>query len=325
MRVLMQLLPVLAALALTLAMPANPSAQDFPDRPIRLVVPYPPGGQSDIFARLIAEGMKQHFDRQVNVENRPGAGTTLGANLVATSAPDGYTVLLAAASATAIAPLTLKSASFDPRRIAPITLVAKVPYILVASKKFAPNTMAEFLAYARANPGKVNWATHGMGAAQHLTGEMFARTAGINITAIHYQGSTPGTIDMVGGRVDIMFDGAGTGLANVKSGQLKAIAMGGDKRAPSAPDLPTWKEAGVPAVAYTWYGMFAPTGTPMPVMERLHAAITAAINSKAYKDRMAQAEGEIPSMAIAETRKFVDEDTVMWGNLIRSLNLKLDQ
>lgn len=327
MHTLMQLRLALIALAfiLTLAMPVAVSAQDFPERPIRLVVPYPPGGQSDIFARLIAEGMKQHFDRPVNVENRAGAGTTLGANLVATSAPDGYTILLAAASATAIAPLTLKSVSFDPKRIAPITLVAKVPYILVASKKFAPNSMAEFLAYARANPGKVNWATHGMGAAQHLTGEMFARAAGIDITAIHYQGSTPGTIDMVGGRVDIMFDGAGTGLANVKSGQLKAIAMGSDRRAPSAPDLPTWKEAGVPAAAYTWYGMFAPTGTPMPVMDRLHAAITMAINSKAYKDRMAQAEGEIPAMTIAETRKFVDDDTAMWGNLIRSLNLKLDQ
>ena len=313
------------AFTLTLAMPVAACAQDFPDRPIRLVVPYPPGGQSDIFARLIAEGMKQHFDRPVNVENRAGAGTTLGANLVATSAPDGYTILLAAASATAIAPLTLTGVSFDPKRIVPITLVAKVPYILVASKKFAPNNMAEFIAYARANPGKVNWATHGMGAAQHLTGEMFARAAGISITAIHYQGSTPGTVDMVGGRVDIMFDGAGTGLANVKSGQLKAIAMGSDKRAPSAPDLATWKEAGVPASAYTWYGMFAPTGTPTPVMERLHTAITAAINSKAYKDRMAQAEGEIPAMTIAETRKFVDDDSVMWGNLIRSLNLKLDQ
>ena len=325
MNFLKQLRPAMLALAATLALPWAASAQEFPDRPIRLVVPYPPGGQSDIFARLIAEAMKQHFDRQVNVENRPGAGTTLGANVVATSAPDGYTILLAAASATAIAPLTLRSVSFDPKRIVPITLVARVPYILVASKKFVPNTMAEFITYARANPGSVNWATHGMGAAQHLTGEMFARAAGINITAIHYQGSTPGTIDMVGGRVDIMFDGAGTGLANVKSGQLKAIAMGSDRRAPSAPDLPTWKEAGVPASAYTWYCMFAPTGTPMPLMERLHAAITTAINSKAYKDRMVQAEGEIPAMTIAETRKFVDDDTVMWGNLIRSLNLKLDQ
>lgn len=325
MNFLKQIRPALLALAATLALPWAASAQEFPDRPIRLVVPYPPGGQSDIFARLIAEGMKQHFDRQVNVENRPGAGTTLGANVVATSAPDGYTILLAAASATAIAPLTLKSVSFDPKRIVPITLVARVPYVLVASKKFAPNTMAEFIAYARANPGKVNWATHGMGAAQHLTGEMFARAAGINITAIHYQGSTPGTVDMVGGRVDIMFDGAGTGLANVKSGQLKAIAMGGDQRAPSAPDLPTWRETGVPTAAYTWYGMFAPTGTPMPVQDKLHAAITMAINSKAYKDRMAQAEGEIPAITIAETGKFVDDDTLMWGNLIRSLNLKLDQ
>ncbi len=308
-----------------LAIPLASAAQDFPNRAIRIVVPYPAGGQSDIFTRLIAESMKQQFDKPVTVENRAGAGTTLGANVVAKAPPDGYTILLAAASATAITPLTIKSTSFDPRQITPITLVAKVPYILVASKSFPPNTMAEFLAYAKANPGKVNWATHGMGAAQHLTGEMFAQAAGINITPIHYQGSAPGLVDMLGGRVELMFDGAGTGLVSVRSGQLKAIGMGSDKRVSSVPDLPTWKEGGVPFSAYTWYGMFAPTGTPAPVMEKLHAAITTAINSKAYKERIALAEGDVPAMSIAETRKFVTDDTAMWTALIPSLNLKLNE
>lgn len=314
-----------AALALLLAAPLSSFAQDFPNRAIRVLVPYPSGGQSDIFTRLMAESLKQQFDKPVIVENRPGAGTTLAAGVVAKSPPDGYTLLLAAASATAIAPVTMKSVTFDPKQVTPITLIARVPYVLVASKHFAPNTMAEFLAYTKAHPGKVNWATHGMGAAQHLTGEMFRRAAGIDITAIHYQGSTPGTLDMIGGRVDIMFDGAGTGLANVRSGQLKAIAMGSDTRVSGAPDLPTWKETGVPLSAYTWYGMFAPLGTPAPVMDKLHAAITVAINSKPYKDRMAQAEGEVPSVSITEAKRFVDEDAVMWAKLIRSLNLKLDQ
>jgi tripartite-type tricarboxylate transporter receptor subunit TctC len=312
-----------AAILLALAVPLPAKAQDYPNRPIRVVVPYPPGGQSDIFMRLIADQMKTTLNTPVTVENRVGAGTTLGANAVAKSPADGYTLLLAAASATAITPLTMKNVQFDATQITPITLVAKVPYVLVAAKHFPPNTMPEFLAYAKANPGKVNWATHGMGAAQHLTGEMFARTAGITMTAIHYQGSTPGMVDMLGGRVDVMFDGAGTGLANVRGGKLKAIAMGSDARVPSQPDLPTWKEGGVPFSAYTWYGVFAPTGTPAPVMQKLHAAITAAINSKAYKDRMAQAEGEIPSMSIEDTRKFVAEDTAMWRSLIPSLNLKL--
>lgn len=314
-----------AALACVFTISCAAMAQDFPSHPIRIIVPYPAGGQTDIFTRLIADSMKQQFDKAVTVENRAGAGTTLGANVVAKALPDGYTILIAAASATAITPLTIKSTSFDPRQITPITLVAKVPYILVASKSFAPNTVAEFLAYAKANPGKINWATHGMGAAQHLTGEMFAKAAGINITPIHYQGSAPGLIDMLGGRVDIMFDGAGTGLVNVRSGQLKAIAMGSDKRVPSAPDLATWKETGVPFSAYTWYGMFAPTGTPAPIMEKLHAAITAAVNSKAYKERIAQAEGEVPAMSIAETRKFVTDDTAMWSALIPTLNLKLGE
>ncbi len=314
-----------AAVLCALAAQAPVLAQDFPSKPIRIVVPYPPGGQSDIFTRLIADAMKNTLNTPVTVENRPGAGTTLGANFVAKSPPDGYTLLLAAASATAITPLTMKSANFDPRQITPIMLIAKVPYILVAAKHFPPNTMAEFLAYAKANPGKVNWATHGMGAAQHLTGEMFAKAAGIQITPIHYQGSTPGVVDMLGGRVEVMFDGAGTGLANVRGGKLKAIAMGSDRRVPSEPGLPTWKESGVPLSAYTWYGIFAPTGTPAPVLEKLHAALTAAINSKAYADRIAQAEGEIPSMSIEETRKFIAEDTAMWNTLIPSLNLKLGE
>jgi len=143
--------------------------------------------------------------------------------------------------------------------------------------------MEEFIAYAKANPGKVTWATHGMGAAQHLTGEMFNKTAGIEMTAVHYQGSAPGTLDMVGGRVDLMYDGAGTGLANVRSGQLKAIAMGSDTRATGAPDLPTWKEKGVNFSAYTWYGIFVPVGTPQPIMDKLHKAITVALDSKPYR------------------------------------------
>ena len=315
----------IAAVCSILTVPVGALAQDFPSKPIRIVVPYPPGGQSDIFTRLIADAMRQQLNTPVNVENRAGAGTTLGANVVAKSPPDGYTLLLAAASATAITPLTIKSAAFDPRQITPITLIAKVPYILVAAKEFPPNTVAEFIAYAKANPGKVNWATHGMGAAQHLTGEMFAQAAGIKITPIHYQGSTPGVIDMLGGRVEVMFDGAGTGLANVRSGKLKALGMGSDKRVPSEPGLPTWKESGVPVSAYTWYGIFAPTGTPMPVLEKLHTALTDAINSAPYKARMAQAEGEIPSMSIAETRKFITDDTAMWNALIPSLNLKLGE
>lgn len=315
----------LATLLAALALPGVAAAQDYPNKPIRIVVPYPPGGQSDIFTRLIADAMQKSLNVPVNVENRAGAGTTLGAGVVAKSPPDGYTLLLAAASATAITPLTIKSTAFDPKTITPITLIAKVPYILVAAKEFPPNTVAELIAYAKANPGKVNWATHGMGAAQHLTGEMFAKAAGIQITPIHYQGSTPGVVDMLGGRVELMFDGAGTGLANVRSGKLKALGMGSDRRVPSEPNLPTWKESGVPVSAYTWYGIFAPTGTPMPVLERLHAAITEAINGVPYKTRIAQAEGEIPQMSIAETRRFIADDTAMWQQLIPSLNLKLGE
>lgn len=299
-------------------------AQDYPTKAVRVLVPYPAGGQSDIIMRLIAESLREQFNTPFFVENRPGAATTLAGETVARSAPDGYTLLLAAASTTAIAPATIKGLTFDPKKLTPITLIAKIPYVLVASKSFQPNTLAELIAHAKANPGKINWATHGMGGAQHLTGEMFNKTAGLDVTAIHYQGSAPGTLDMLGGRIDIMFDGAGTGLANVRSGQLKAIAMGSDARAAGAPDLPTWKEGGVNMSAYTWYGIFAPVGTPQPILEKLHKAITVAIESKPYKDRLAQAEAEIPHTSIAETVKFVEDDAAAWVALIKSLNLKLE-
>jgi tripartite-type tricarboxylate transporter receptor subunit TctC len=299
-------------------------AQDYPTKAVRILVPYPAGGQSDIIMRLIADSLREQFSTPFFVENRPGAATTLAAETAARSAPDGYTLLLAAASTTAIAPATIKNLTFDPKRLTPITLIAKIPYVLVASKNFAPNTMAELLAHAKANPGKINWATHGMGGAQHLTGEMFNKTAGLDMAAIHYQGSAPGTLDMIGGRIDIMFDGAGTGLANVRSGQLKAIAMGSDTRAAGAPELPTWKESGVNLSAYTWYGIFAPLGTPRPILDKLHKAITVAIDSKPYKERLALAESEIPHMSIAETATFVEEDAAAWVALIKSLNLKLE-
>jgi tripartite-type tricarboxylate transporter receptor subunit TctC len=313
-----------SAAAILLAGSLAVCAQDYPTKAVRVLVPYPAGGQSDIIMRLIADSLRQQFNSPFIVENRPGAATTLAADTVARSPADGYTLLLAAASTTAIAPATIKNLSFDPSKLTPITLIAKIPYILVASKAFKPNTVAELVAYAKANPGKINWATHGMGGAQHLTGEMFNKAAGVEMTAIHYQGSAPGTLDMIGGRIDIMFDGAGTGLVNVRSGQLKPIAMGSDARAAGAPDLPTWKESGVNLSAYTWYGIFAPAATPQPILEKLQKAITVAIDSKAYKERLAQAEAEIPHMSIAETVKFVEADTAAWRELIKSLNLKLE-
>jgi tripartite-type tricarboxylate transporter receptor subunit TctC len=311
-------------LLILFAGPFAARAQDYPAKAVRVLVPYPAGGQSDIIMRLVADSLREQFNSPFIVENRPGAATTLAADVVARSPADGYTLLLAAASTTAIAPATIKNLSFDPSKLTPITLIAKIPYILVASKNFKPNTVAELVAYAKANPGKINWATHGMGGAQHLTGEMFNRAAGVEMTAIHYQGSAPGTLDMIAGRIDIMFDGAGTGLVNVRSGQLKPIAMGSDARAAGAPDLPTWKESGVNLSAYTWYGIFAPVGTPQPILEKLQKAITVAIDSKAYKERLAQAEAEIPHMSIAETVKFVADDAVAWRELIKSLNLKIE-
>jgi tripartite-type tricarboxylate transporter receptor subunit TctC len=315
---------LLLGVAVLLAGSLTLRAQDYPTKAVRVLVPYPAGGQSDVIMRLIADSLREQFNTPFVVENRPGAATTLAAETVARSAPDGYTLLLAAASTTAIAPATIKGLTFDPKKLTPITLIAKIPYILVASKSFQPNTIAELVAYAKANPGKINWATHGLGGAQHLTGEMFNKAAGIDMTAIHYQGSAPGTLDMIAGRIDLMFDGAGTGLPNVRSGQLKAIAMGSDTRAAGAPDLPTWKEGGVNMSAYTWYGIFVPVGTPQPIMEKLYKAITVAIDSKAYKERLASAEAEIPHMSIAETTKFVDEDAVAWVALIKLLNLKLE-
>ena len=214
-----------AAILLALAVPLPAAAQDYPNRPIRVVVPYPPGGQSDIFMRLIADQMKTTLNTPVTVENRAGAGTTLGANVVAKSPADGYTLLLAAASATAITPLTMKNVQFDATQITPITLVAKVPYVLVAAKHFPPNTMQEFIAYAKANPGKLNYGSSGPGSSPHLATELFASMAGFQATHIPYKGVGLYITAQIGNEIQFSFSNMFTTMPHWKSRLIRPCQL----------------------------------------------------------------------------------------------------
>lgn len=298
------------------------SAQDFPTKPIKILVPYPAGGQSDILTRIIADSLKDQFGKPVIVENKPGAATTLAAEVMLNSPPDGHTIFLGSSSSTAISPLLMKNVRYKAEDLLPIAVIGKVPYVLVASKSFAPNTTAELIEYAKAHPGEVNFATHGLGGAAHLTGEMFRMKAGIDIHPVHYQGSAPGTLDMIGGRIELMFDGAATGLTNVKSGQLKALSMGSDKRVPGAPDLPTWKEDGVDFSAYSWYALFVPKETPRDIVQKLHDGVMTAVTSPAYVERMKASEGEVGDIALEDIPAFVAEDAATWKTVVEALGLK---
>ncbi|MBM6595549.1 Bug family tripartite tricarboxylate transporter substrate binding protein [Microvirga pudoricolor] len=312
---------VLAAIAL-FASSTFTVAKDYPTKPIKILVPYTAGGMSDILTRVIAESLKQQLGQPVLVENKPGAATTLAAASLVSAPADGYTIMLGSSSSTAISPLLMKNLNYTPSDLVPVAMIGKVPYVLVASKNFAPNTVKELIDYAKAHPGEVNFATHGKGAAAHLTGEVFRMKTGIDIRPVHYPGSAQGTLDMIGGRVQLMFDGAATGLANSKSGQIKAISMGSDKRVPSAPELPTWKEDGVDFSAYTWYALFVKKGTPQDVIEKLHNAVMVALKSPAYVERMKAGEGEVGTLTLDEIPPFVAQDAAVWTDAVKALNLE---
>ena len=320
----------LATLTLGLAAAAAAQAQAWPSKPVTLLVPFPPGGSTDTIARTLAPKLQAQLGGTFVVENKGGAGGNIGADLVAKSAGDGYTLLMGTVGTHGINKSLYSKMPYDPQKdFVPVSLVAGVPNVMVVNTEKAAarglNNVADFVKYAKANPGKLNMASSGNGTSIHLAGELFKSMGGVFMTHFPFTGSGPALLSLLAGDMDVMFDNLPSAMPHIKSGKLKALAVTSSQRSAALPDVPTVSEQGYKFSADGWYGVFAPTGTPAPVLEKLHGAVTAAINSKAYKDRMAQAEGEIPSMSTAETRKFIAEDTAMWNSLIPSLNLKLGE
>ena len=300
-------------------------AQDYPKGPVRLIVPYPAGGVTDIYARVVGAGLQQKLGQPFLVENMPGAATALAAERVAKSAPDGHTLMMVTVTTMAMNPLTIKDLRYRPDQLAPVALVARQPFVLVASHQFPPNTVKEVIAYAKANPGKVNWATQGIAGSSHLVGELFKSVAGIDLFAVHYKGSTPANVDIMAGRADLHFDGSGTSIPNIQNKRVKAIAITSEKRMAAAPEIPTFVESGLPEMAvYSWYGIVTPTGTPQAAIGKLNGEINAILRTREVIERMARDGSEIAEMTPAQFGKMIADETELWRKVLAPLNLKLD-
>jgi tripartite-type tricarboxylate transporter receptor subunit TctC len=271
----------LVALCVALLASSIATAQGWPSRPVKLVVSFPPGGGTNTVARLLADQMSKSLGQQVVVENRAGAGGRVGAQSVARADPDGYTVLFGTDAELVIATVTTKAMPYDPLKdLAPVSMAGRGPYVLAVHAGFAPNTLAELIAYARANPGRVNFGSFGKGAQNHIIDERFKLAAGIATTHVPYKGSGPMIVDLVGGQVDYTFATAAVTLPLAKAGKLKILAVGATQRLAAADSVPTMAEAGLPGfTAGSWYGVMVPAGTPAAVIQRLNAEVVAGMKS----------------------------------------------
>jgi tripartite-type tricarboxylate transporter receptor subunit TctC len=275
-------LAAIAAIGLgSLAMNAA-DAQPYPNRPIKMVVPFAPGG-ADVVARVVGDQITAALGQPVVIENRPGgAGGTVGTKFVTTAEPDGYTLTLASPGPITVAPAVYKNLDYDPiRQLAPVAMVAQSPFVLVVHPGVPATTVAEFVAYAKANPGKVNFVSPGFGTSSHLFGELLKQRTGIDIVHIPYRGAAPAIVDLVAGQVQMFFDNVRNLQPFVQSGRLRALAVTSETRHPDMPDLPTMAEAGVDGfVGFYWNGVLAPAGVPAPIIEKLNAVINQGLRSR---------------------------------------------
>jgi tripartite-type tricarboxylate transporter receptor subunit TctC len=320
MRILMTL-TLLAAAAIV--SPAAAQNQAYPDRPVRLVIPYPPGGSADAIARMVSQKVGAALGQQIVVENKGGAATAIGAEFVAHSRPDGYTLLLAA-TPVSTNDILYKSLPYKPSDFVPVAPIAKTVNVLSIHKSVPAKNFAEFLAYAKANPGKLNYASSGIGGLLHLITEKFVNITGVQLVHIPYQGAGPAWIDYVAGRIQVYFDSALATFPRAKDGAVLVLGVGNDERLPSAPDIPTMKELGYPMNAYAWYGIYAPAGTPRDIVLRLNAEVNKAVGSSEFTEVLTNAGG-VPVFGSPEDfAAFVKADHDYWEEIVRPLKIQLD-
>ena len=302
------------------------SAQDFPSKPLRLVVGSTPGGGTDISARLIAPKMSEQLGQQVVVENRPGATTTIGVNYVVRSAPDGYTMLMGVSS-LAINPHILKNVPYDALKdLAPVTQVLVAPNIMVAHPSLPIRTVKDLVAFARARPGQLNFAAGGAGSSQHLAIELFLYMTGTKIVHVPYKGQGMALIDVVAGQVPLMMANVISALPHVRSARLRALGVTGSKRTTVAPDIPTIAEVGVPGYeVLQWYGVLAPAATPREIIGRLHGVIAHAVQDPKIRERIVADAGEPVGNTPDEFSAILRADYKKWGDVIRKAGIRVDQ
>ena len=323
-------LTLAAGLAVLGVLPA--AAQGiWPTKPVRIVVPFAAGGTTDILARAVAPELSKAFGQQFIVDNRSGAGGNVGADIVAKSAPDGYTLLMGTVGTHGINRALYDKLPYDPiKDFAPVTLVAGVPNVMVMqtekARSLGINSVADFIKYAKANPGKVNMASSGNGTSIHLSGELFKSMSGTYMVHFPYRGSGPALLDMVGGTMDVMFDNLPSSMPQIKAGKLKALAVTSAKRSDALPDVPTIEQAGglKGYDASSWFGLLAPAGTPPDIVNRIQQEVTKSLATPAIKEKML-AQGAIPSgNTPAEFARLIDSEHRKWAKVVKDSGAKVD-
>lgn len=302
---------------LPLAGHAQPDA--YPNKPIRLVVPAASGGPTEVTARLLGKKMQELLGQPVVIDAKPGGGGNIGAEIVARSPADGYTVLMATIGTHAVNQSLYKKLAFDPvKDFAPVTQIVQYPLLLVVSSKVQANNVRELIDYAKANPGKLNRASGGSGTSMHLSGELFRSQAGVDMPHIPYKGSAPALTDLMGGQVDLMFDSMITALPHVKSGRLRALGVTGTKRSPALPDVPTIAEAALPGYsAVGWTGLVVPAGTPPAVIAKLHDAAVKALATPEIRDTFIAQAAEPVGSSPQQFAAFMRDETKKWAQAVK--------
>ena len=322
----MKAIILLAVVGLSVATIGTAQAQAYPSKAIRFIVPFAPGGSNDTLARTFGQNMSESLGQQIVVDNRPGANGNIGMELAAKSAADGYTIVLSDVANLAIAPSLYSKLPYDPvKDYAPITLPATSPNVLVVHPAVPARTFKEFIAYARANPKKILFASAGVGQIGHLSGEMLNQLAGIEMVHVAYKGSSQAVFDVLGGHVPMMLSGFSSTLPHIKAGRLRALAVTGAHRSPVQPEVPTIAESGFPGFeANTWYAVLAPAGTPKARIDKLHEAIVRAISAAPVKERLTSLGFELVGTTPQALAAYIKTEITKWKPAVKASGAKVD-
>ncbi|TMJ29049.1 MAG: tripartite tricarboxylate transporter substrate binding protein [Alphaproteobacteria bacterium] len=321
-RIARHLIRIGAALALGVSAPAL--AQEYPAHPVKIIVPFPAGGTADVMPRIFSEWLARKWSQPVVIENRTGAGGNIGAEAVAKSEPDGYTLLAAPPPPLVINQNLYPKLGFDPAEFSPIAVMGRVPNGLVVNPKLHASSVAEVIAQAKANPGKLTSATQGNGTTSHLTSEMFQMMANIKLQNVPYRGSAPALTDLLAGSVDLMFDNLGVSLPLVKGGQLKLLAVATPQRLGSLPDVPSIAETLPGFESVTWFALVAPPRTPPAIVAKINADMNEALHEPEIRERLAQLSAEPMGGTVTATTAYMRAETERWRNVIKAANVKLE-
>ena len=314
------------ALAVALLAAGLAHAQDFPNKPVRIIVPFPPGGPTDLAARIIADSMTKSFGQSTVVENVAGAGGVLGTERVVKSAPDGYTILMGSSGALSVSPALYPNQTWHPAKdLQTVSLVLKVPGYLAIHPKVPANNVKELIAYLKKNPGRLSYASAGNGTSLHTSMELFKNMAGVFVLHVPYRGSAPAAAALVGGEVEMSMDMGPVILPHVKTGRLKVLAVTTEQRARALPDVPTLSEAGLPGFSgYAWFGMMAPAGVPRDIIMKLHGEVVKAMAPADVRKRMEDLGSEVVANTPEEFAAFQRSEIDKWGKVIKQAGIKVD-